>query len=349
MFPNEIKVHISDAQKTKLKRGHSIQLKHEHIGQGAKTISLTNQQHRKMMTAHKNGKGIRVQFSPEQIEHHHDFFGNLKKKMEDYTSDSGSDYDLEGKGVFDFLNPNKNGISKAFDPKRNGVAKAFDPKRNGVAKAFDPKRNGVTKAFDPKKNGLNKSIMRTGQKIKDVAYKIGSVVDDGYHKAMNDPTVQLLGREIKKFGTKTLPSTLIHKALPLVIKYGATAVGSALATLSGNPELAPLIGTISGQIGEAGGNQLGDLIGDKTGLGMNKVGRYKREVYEGGSMMPSGGALFPSGYGIKKTTFTAGSMIEKALRPGKKIHTMNHIPYVEEIPAFYSAYMPQDSLVERRR
>jgi hypothetical protein len=33
---------------------------------------------------------------------------------------------MTGEGMFDFLDPKKNGVAKAFDPRRNGVAKFVD-------------------------------------------------------------------------------------------------------------------------------------------------------------------------------------------------------------------------------
>ena len=92
---------------------------------------------------------------------------------------------MAGTGFFDFLDPNKNGVAKAFDPNRNGIAKAFDPNRNGVAKAFDPNRNGI-------KSGIEKVIRDTGA---------------------------------EKFVTKTLPSTLIHNVLPGAAEFVGSKFG----------------------------------------------------------------------------------------------------------------------------
>lgn len=59
---------------------------------------------------------------------------------------------MTGEGMFDFLDPKKNGIAKAFDPNRNGVAKAFDPNRNGV-------RSGIEKVI--RDTGAEKFITKT--------------------------------------------------------------------------------------------------------------------------------------------------------------------------------------------
>jgi len=43
-----------------------------------------------------------------------------------------------GKGMWDWADPKKNGVEKAFDPNQNGISKAFDPKQNGIDKLFVP-------------------------------------------------------------------------------------------------------------------------------------------------------------------------------------------------------------------
>jgi hypothetical protein len=95
-----------------------------------------------------------------------------------------------GKGFFDFLDPNKNGVAKAFDPNRNGVARAFKPQN--IAKAFDP----VAKAFDPRRNGVKR----------------------GVEKIIRDTGAE-------KFITKTLPSTLIKEGIPAVAEFVGSKFG----------------------------------------------------------------------------------------------------------------------------
>ncbi len=116
-----------------------------------------------------------------------------------------------GQGIWDWADPNRNGVANAFDPNRNGVANAFDPNRNGVANAFDPYKNGVANAFDPNKNGIT-----TG---------------------------------INNFATKTLPSALIHYALPAAAEF----VGSKFG-----------VGNEARKLGEMGATELGNV----TGLGL---------------------------------------------------------------------------------
>ena len=129
---------------------------------------------------------------------------------------------ISGEGFFDFLDPNKNGVAKAFDPNRNGVAKAFDPNRNGVARAFKPKNiakafDPVAKAFDPNRNG----------------------VKSGVEKIIKDTGAE-------KFVTKTLPSTLIKEGIPAVAEF----VGSKFG-----------VGKQARQLGEMGANEVSKVSG----------------------------------------------------------------------------------------
>lgn len=85
MYPHELAVNISKPQMGKLHKGLAVQLKHSDIGKGIQKIHLTNQQFRKFGTSYKKGKGIRIQFNPDQIEHHRGkgFFDKLKKIVTD--------------------------------------------------------------------------------------------------------------------------------------------------------------------------------------------------------------------------------------------------------------------------
>jgi hypothetical protein len=47
-------------------------------------------------------------------------------------------YHMNGEGMWDWADPNKNGVAKAFDPNQNGVAKAFEPVKDVAEKTFTP-------------------------------------------------------------------------------------------------------------------------------------------------------------------------------------------------------------------
>jgi len=117
---------------------------------------------------------------------------------------------LKGGGWMDdirnALDPNKNGVAKAFDPNQNGfndslkktendLGKVFDPNKNGLAdsikntenvlgKVFDPNKNGVAEAFsdnsqlaelfEPKRNGINSAFERFGVNTKEAFESLGT-------------------------------------------------------------------------------------------------------------------------------------------------------------------------------
>ena len=74
------KLDLTVAQRKKLLRGHTIQVKHEQMGHGLK-VHLTDLQSHNLVKAHRQGKGIRLDFRDEhQIHHnieHGEGFGQL--------------------------------------------------------------------------------------------------------------------------------------------------------------------------------------------------------------------------------------------------------------------------------
>ena len=69
-----------------------------------------------------------------------------------------------------------------------------------------------------------------------------------------------------QFFTKTLPSTLIHQAIPAL----AGALGATGAEILA-PELGPVSGALGGLAGKKAGDALANLIGNKTGYGMHHL------------------------------------------------------------------------------
>ena len=67
-----------------------------------------------------------------------------------------------------------------------------------------------------------------------------------------------------QFFTKTLPSTLIHQAIPAL----TGALGAAGAEILA-PELGPISAAAGGLAGKTAGDQLANYIGNKTGYGMH--------------------------------------------------------------------------------
>ena len=81
-----VQVHLSSAQKKRLLNGYIVSLKHTHIGKGNTKVHVTGMQHKRMLTAVRNSKGMRLGMSRPQLNH------NLK----------------HGSGIFDVI---KKGIA----------------------------------------------------------------------------------------------------------------------------------------------------------------------------------------------------------------------------------------------
>ncbi len=96
-----------------LKSGGAITLKpQQFVDDALHRLVVAPQTARRIQTALGKVKGLRISLKPGE---------NL--------------FNVEtGEGIFDFLDPKKNGVAKAFDPKQNGVADAFKP--GGSAEQF---------------------------------------------------------------------------------------------------------------------------------------------------------------------------------------------------------------------
>ena len=75
---------------------------------------------------------------------------------------------------------------------------------------------------------------------------------------------------------KQIASILIHQGLPMAGKYAGGALADAIATGMIAPELLPVAHMLGSQGGEMAGEQLAQLIGDKTGYGIRRRGRPRK-------------------------------------------------------------------------
>ena len=132
-----------------------------------------------------------------------------------------------GSGMWDWADPNKNGVSNAFDPNKNGVANAFDPNKNGITSFATNAANQVA------------------------------------NQAKN--LVSPYTSQIENFGTKTLPSFLIHQGLPAVGEFAGSKLG---------------LGQQGRDLANMGANELGKV----TGLGLK---RFKKGSPEAKAFMKS--------------------------------------------------------------
>jgi hypothetical protein len=73
---------LSESQKSKLRNGHPVRIK---IGSG-NTLNLTDQQIKKLQSAHKKGAAYTITFHPEQAEKHGSgFFGDIASKAKAFA------------------------------------------------------------------------------------------------------------------------------------------------------------------------------------------------------------------------------------------------------------------------
>jgi len=93
---------LSKPQLSKLLRGKPVRVK---LG-SSHQINVSAEQKKKLASAHKKGKASTLTFDPYQVQMH----GGMK-----------------GKGMFDFLDPNKNGVADAFKPVTEPIRETFTP------------------------------------------------------------------------------------------------------------------------------------------------------------------------------------------------------------------------------
>jgi hypothetical protein len=88
----QIQLSISPAQMTKIRKGLPIQIKHGSMGNGDVVVSLHPENAKKMMSAFKRGKGLRMQMDEDEVRAS-GFLGSLKKlgkKIEKGVVDAGN-------------------------------------------------------------------------------------------------------------------------------------------------------------------------------------------------------------------------------------------------------------------
>jgi hypothetical protein len=89
---DQMQISISPAQLSKIKRGMPIQIKHESMGNGDIVVSLHPENSKKMMSAFKRGKGLRMQMDEDEVRASGllDGIKKLGKKVEKGVVDVGN-------------------------------------------------------------------------------------------------------------------------------------------------------------------------------------------------------------------------------------------------------------------
>jgi len=67
MYMEQIQISISPAQFSKIRKGMPIQLKHDSMGSGDMVIAVHPDKAKKMMSAYKRGKGLRITMDENEV------------------------------------------------------------------------------------------------------------------------------------------------------------------------------------------------------------------------------------------------------------------------------------------
>jgi hypothetical protein len=151
---------------------------------------------------------------------------------------------------------------------------------------------------------IKSAFKKVGSTIKSVEKKavsgakktVGSVVKGA--TKLGDKVVDVAkSKQVKRVGRK-IASQLIRRGIPVATSALGSALASTAATMSGNPELAPVAGKIGAKLGREGGMELSKYVSRKTGYGMIVPvmnGKSPRLVGPGGIRKMTGEGFLPAG------------------------------------------------------
>ena len=193
----QIQLNISPAQMTKIRKGLPIQIKHGSMGNGDVVVSLRPEKAKKMVSAYKRGKGLRIQMDEDEVRAS-GLLGSLKKlgkKVE--------------KGVVDVGNkvakPTKQLISKIPKPVRDVLQDEAQGlidttgttlgmmigKATGDEELGDMVKRGISDTGNELLSGQKVSL---GSKILPIAKRSINVVVD----QIEDPRYRAVAKQIVK-------------------------------------------------------------------------------------------------------------------------------------------------------
>lgn len=229
---------LTPAIARKLAKHQNVIIKPSMIGSGV-TVHLSGAKHRKLMTAHRKNKGMRLSLSPEEIEMSGEGFKDLLKRGAKAVAHH----------VVKHVKPHaKKQLTKILEkPLGKELASQV------AEKATDYGSEKVTKAIGGELprgthlSGTDKNIDDRGGKIR--------LKDVG----------KTISRTYKKY-VKPIASPLIRKGLQEAVSVGTKALGTYLG-----PEASPIVDQISSKYGE----KAVDYAMKKTGLGMTTGGAFR--------------------------------------------------------------------------
>jgi hypothetical protein len=272
----EFGVSCSPAQMRKLKSGGAVTLNRTHFVEGSPhRIMVMPNTGRRIMTAMRKDKGVRIALKPEE---------DLVAMTE------GGKISLKSIG---------RSFSKAFDPKKNGVAKAFKPVGQELVRTGDVIKRGFNKEIVD--SGVGKEIAKgliragtdvilptalgaasmalgdptgmSGQIVGNVAgnYIKGAAEKGGYGARMGGSTyAQRLARRTRntfkpvgKVLKKIAANPVVKEIGKVALREGAKAAGEALTAYTGNPAA----GVAFERLAVAGGDKLIETGSAKKAIG----------------------------------------------------------------------------------
>ena len=102
MYMEQIQISISPTQLSKIRKGLPIQIKHESMGNGDMVIALHPENAKKLASAFKRGKGLRIQMDEDEVRASGllDGIKRLGKKVEKGVVDVGNKVAKPAKKLF---------------------------------------------------------------------------------------------------------------------------------------------------------------------------------------------------------------------------------------------------------
>jgi hypothetical protein len=199
----KLQLHISPAQMTKIKKGLPIQIAHKSMGadKGNVVISLKPEKAKKMMSAFKRGKGLRIQMDEDEMRGSGFFDSVVKKvksvakKTEKVAVDAGNTI---AKPVKSVLKEIPEPIREVLKSEAQGLIDTTGAtlgmmiaKTTGDAELGGMVQKGISDTGDELLSGKKLSL---GSKVLPIAKKAVNVVVD----KIDDPQYKMVAKEIVK-------------------------------------------------------------------------------------------------------------------------------------------------------
>ena len=155
---------------------------------------------------------------------------------------------IGGEGMWDWIDPTKNGIADIFDPKKNGVAKLYYEGVDGA--------QHIASSLKDLKNKTEEVAREKLERARDLAIKASRQLSNTFTPALGN---QILG------GLKTGA----HYGIPIITGALGTTAGELLS--GGNP--------VAGFAGNQAGKFAGQQLVNKIGVGFKKGRGRPRKIH----------------------------------------------------------------------